>query len=584
MKVLFFSPHAGIWVHAFPEALIAESLMQAGHDIVYVTCNGQFRNYCVPMIAHGLKPDSDSIEKERICRICKANKSIIRGEFAFKGYDLDSALDESDFAQIEGHLKYATSENFLDIVVDGVEVGRAALGTYLLTFKKSSLDFDEEDWRVFLIELTNTLYAFYASRKILRRERPDRVVVYSSGYSVNLVVCHVAASLGIAHYYMNAGSNITDRLQKVVLARGHSLQKRLLTYWPAFRSKPCAEKTMRYATDHFIQVLQGRSGFVYSSARIGESVNVREKFGVLPTQKILLAAMSSYDELFAAEATGLFPSNYETPFPDQMSWLRTLLRWVADRPELFLIIRVHPREFPNKRESVKSEHARRLERELRSLPQNAAVNWPADGLSLYDLAEVASVCLNAWSTVGKEMSLLGIPTVIYSPDLVFYPEDLNYVGTTSDEYLQAIERALDGGWSIEKTRLTYRWLALEDYFSRLDISDSFRRSENEIPSLLARVIGRIRRSIDPTWQQQADCRRRAPKLGVSSLVNKIVSGGKYSLLDIVGPDDFESVSESEERTFLKSELRRLAKALYVDFDQPGSPGTLKSNFQSFLRN
>ena len=29
MKILFFAPHAGIWVHAFPEALIAESLAKA---------------------------------------------------------------------------------------------------------------------------------------------------------------------------------------------------------------------------------------------------------------------------------------------------------------------------------------------------------------------------------------------------------------------------------------------------------------------------------------------------------------------------------------------------------------------------
>ena len=483
MKVLFFAPHAAIWVHAFPEALIAECFKQTGHEIVYITCGGQFRRYCVPMIAGGLKPEADPVEKEGVCRACKANKSLIRREFGFRSYDLDSVLDANDLAEIDQHLKNAGPKNFLDIVIDGVEVGRAALGTYLLVFKKSSLDFNDDEWKVFRLELTNTLYSFYASRKILHAERPDRTVVYSSGYSVNLVFCHLAASLGITHYYMNAGSNITDRLQKVVLARGYSLQKRLLTYWPAFRRRPCPAKVMRYATDHFIEVLKGRSSFVYSSARMGETVDARKRFNVQPGQRILLATMSSYDELFAAEAIGLFPSDYKTPFPDQVSWLHTLLSWIAGRPELFLIIRVHPREFPNKRDSVKSAHAYRLERELSDLPANAAVNWPSDGLSLYDLAEVASVCLNAWSSVGKEMSLLGIPTVIFSPDLVFYPQDLNYVGTDRDEYLRAIDVALREGWSVERIRLTYRWLALEDYFSRLDISDGFGRSEHAIPSL-----------------------------------------------------------------------------------------------------
>ncbi len=582
MKVLFFAPHAALWVHAFPEALIAECLAQAGHEIVYVTCGGQFSRYCVPMIARGLSPHAGPADKKRVCVACKANKSLIRQQFGFRSYDLDSMLDSDDLTEIDRRLENTGPKNFLDLVIDGVEVGRAALGTYLLVHKKSSLDFDDDEWKIFRLELINTLYAFYASRRILRTERPDRTIVYSSGYSVNLVFCHVAASLGITHYYMNAGSNITDRLQKVVLARGHSLQKRLLTYWPDFRQKPCPGKAMRYATDHFIEVLKGRSSFVYSSARLGERVDIRQKFQVRPHQKILLATMSSYDEIFAASTIGLFPSNYETPFPDQVSWLRTLLSWIAGRPELFLIIRVHPREFPNKRDSVKSEHAYRLEGELKDLPRNAAVNWPSDGLSLYDLAEVTSVCLNAWSSVGKEMSLLGIPTVIYSPDLVFYPKDLNYVGTTPAEYFRAIETALREGWSIEKIRLTYRWLALEDVFSRLDISDGFRRSEHPIPSLAKRAIGKLRRRINPLWREEADCRGRAARLRVSPLVEEILAKEQYSVMDVLTPNDFESVSESEETHLLKTEVRRLAKALYVDLDGPAAPETLKANIQEYL--
>jgi len=36
------APHAAIWVHAFPEALLAESLAKNGHEIIYVTCDREF--------------------------------------------------------------------------------------------------------------------------------------------------------------------------------------------------------------------------------------------------------------------------------------------------------------------------------------------------------------------------------------------------------------------------------------------------------------------------------------------------------------------------------------------------------------
>ncbi|HEX9853682.1 MAG TPA: hypothetical protein VGA68_11730, partial [Woeseiaceae bacterium] len=112
MKVLFFSPHAAIWVHAFPEALIAESLAQAGHEIVYVTCGGQFSRHCVPMIASGLPPHADPADKERVCVACKANKSLIRRQFGFRSYDLDSVLDAGDLTEINRHLKNAGPKNF----------------------------------------------------------------------------------------------------------------------------------------------------------------------------------------------------------------------------------------------------------------------------------------------------------------------------------------------------------------------------------------------------------------------------------------------------------------------------------------
>ena len=584
MKVLFFAPHSAIWVHAFPEALVAEALAQAGHEITYVTCGERFKEHCVPMSAQGVRADSPVAAKQRICDACNANAALIRDKFGFAGYTLSSVLDDEDLVEVDRRMRDASAANFLQIVIDCVEVGRAALGTFLLSHKRSSLDFDSQTWRVFAIELRNTLYAFFGARKILRRERPDRLVMYSSGYSVNLVFCHVAQSLGIAYYYMNAGSNITDRLQKLVLARGHSLQKRLLGFWPEFRDLPCPPDVMRYVTNHFLEVLKGRSAFVYSRGRSGDATDVRARFGINGGQRILLATMSSLDELFAAEVTGLFPGDYKTPFATQVDWLATLLPWVATREDLFLIIRVHPREFPNKRDGVKSEHAEELEHSLSALPANVAVNWPSDNLSLYDLAEETSVCLNAWSTVGKEMTMLGIPTVIYSPDLVFYPEDLNFVGTTKESYLDAIERALAVGWSIERSRLTYRWLALEDYYSRLDISDGFRRSEYKSNSVPGRILARIKRGLKPSWREEADCRHRPRSIKAAGIIDRIVSEGRDSVLDVRTAAELACVSPAEEETGLLTEMRRLAGALYDDFEKAAKPGTLKEKLQAYLRN
>ena len=185
----------------------------------------------------------------------------------------------------------------------------------MLTHKRINLDFSEDEWRIFRIELGNTVRSFLACRKILDRERPDRVILYSSGYSVNLVWCHLAERRGIRFYYMNAGANLSDRLQKLVIARGHSLQRRLLQYWDRYRNIQCAPRTMAYLTDHFLELLRARHKFIYSMPRSERPVDLRGYFGVAPHQRVLVATMSSYDELFAAQVTKLFPDDFPVLFP-----------------------------------------------------------------------------------------------------------------------------------------------------------------------------------------------------------------------------------------------------------------------------
>jgi hypothetical protein len=582
MKIIFFAPHSAIWVHAFPEALVAEALKQHGHDIQYIGCGEVFARHCVPMSAHKLKHNAATDDKAAVCRLCHGNKQLIRKEFGFDGYDIAAVLGKEDFLQASRITSEATPRNLLDIVIDGVEVGRSALSTFLLSYKRISLQFNDAEWGIFSTELYNTILSFLACRKVLDQERPDRVILYSSGYSVNLVWCLLAEKRRIPFYYMNAGSNLSDRLQKVVLFRGHSLQRRLLSYWDRYQHIPCPPSTTAYVTDHFIELLRGRHSFVYSAPKSGGEENLRNRFGIRLDQKVLLATLSSYDELFAAQVTGLFPSDLRLLFPQQVDWVRSTVEFVRARPDLFLIVRVHPREFPNKRDGVKSEHASQLEEVLRELPRNVAVNWPVDGISLYDLAEITDVCLNGWSSAGKEMSLLGIPVVIYSGDLVFYPPDLNYLGETTESYFGQIEQALKDGWSYERIRRTYRWLALEDRYSRLDISDSYSYKEHAQRPLWQRAVGRLRRELSQNFQQRTDCRRRASKMAAAPLINRIVTEARDSVLDLVDPTRLEHVPEDVETRALKVQLGRLASALYVNYPSASAQGTLRARLLSFV--
>ena len=566
MKILVFAPHSAIWVHAFPEALIGEALAQGGHEVVYATCGGVFSRYCVPMSANKLGADASFTERQRVCSYCDRCATMLRGTFKFRGptlRDLIGAEEEQVTDQIIGHM---TRDEILMLEKDGVGLGRLALYQLMLRRKRIDLEFTDSEWDEYLVELRNVIYAWQAGLKLLDRVRPDRVMVYNGLYSVNRTVCKLAEQRGIPIYFMHAGGNLSNRLQTMLIGKSDTFQfmPDVVSQWPRFAHVPCGQRDLSLVTDHYLELLRGKSVFVYSKAKSAEHFDARAHFSVKPEQKLLVATMGSYDEEIAAEMVGARQHRSPPLFPTQVDWIQAVLEFVDKRPDLFLIIRVHPREFPNRRDRVFSQHARLLEGVLQDLPANAAVNWPSDGLSLYDLADQTDVFLNSWSSVGKEMSLLGIPVVIYSDELIFYPSDLNYLAVTQQGYFDAIEKALADGWSIERVRKAYRWGVMEFVRACVFVGDSYPVVEHPVRSLPVKILDRVRRYLDPYNRQRIDCCRKLPQLSAAAQIRKLIESGGHSVLEQIDPESPMQTGLLEETRYLKHELERLANALYPD--------------------
>jgi hypothetical protein len=556
---LFFSPHSEVWIHSFPEALIAEALHQHGHEIVYVGCGGLLRSHCVAMMAHSIPFGAPEEARERICRRCRRTLGTLRRNFDLRGPDLMISAEEGDLAAAEALISSVSPKNYHDLCVEGIEVGRLALYEMVIQRKRGTLEFDELETQRYRAALKNVIVVLAVMKRIFDATKPDRVVLYNALYSVNRVVCRLAQSRGIPQYYLHAGDNLSRRLKTLVLARGHAFEyyKHIQRQWSKWRDRPCSLQAMQAATDHLLEVARGRSLWAYS-APSGDSSDLRKRFGVKADQRILCATMSSDDERFGGETIGVLPTLEHLLFPKQVDWIRALVAFVERRKDLFLLIRVHPREFPNKRERVLSEHAQLLQQSFVQLPENVAVNWPTDHISLYDLAKVTDVFANAWSSAGREMAWLGLPVVLYADDLTLYPPDLNFVGTTMTSYFEQIQAALNEGWNAERIRRAYRWCAVELFHGSLDIAESFSRDEHR--PFARKAFARLVDTVAPGYRMERECRKRAPRLAVGPRVNRLLEE------QLAAPIDLEQASPApsyaEETAFLKQEVRRLTVGLY----------------------
>ena len=98
---------------------------------------------------------------------------------------------------------------------------------------------------------------------------------------------------------------------------------------------------------------------------------------------------------------------------DMTEWLQRTLRNFAQRPEVQLVIRVHPGERYTKGPSV-ADVVGQVIHGLHdgSGPQNIHVVAAGDPINTYDLLEIADLGLVYTTTVGMEMAMSGVPTIV----------------------------------------------------------------------------------------------------------------------------------------------------------------------------
>lgn len=454
--------------------------------------------------------------------------------------------------------------SLIELNRDGIPIGRIAFYQLMLRKKRLDTELSEDQWDDYLVELRNTIFAWQAGKILLDRDKPDRLIVYNALYSVNRVVCKLAEQRGIPQYFLHAGGNLSNRLQTLWIGRGdtYTLFPHLVAQWRRFAGVPCSADDLSLVTSHYLELLRGTSPFVYSRPISSQYFDVRKYFGVQPHQKVAVATLGSYDEERAAEVVGARVHTAPPLFKTQIDWVKALASYAERRPDLFLVIRVHPREFPNKRENASSHHGQLMKEAFSGFPANVAVNWPEDEISMYDLADQTDVFLNSWSSVGQEMALLGIPVVLYAPDVAFYPADLGYVGTSIESYFAAIECALTDGWSFERVRRAYRWYVYFFIRATVFIGDSYPKDTGKSRGFRQRVVEQIDRRLLPGFEQKWNCFQRRPALGAARQIRELIETGASSLIERIEPGDNDRQAIEVEERALRREVRRVAEALY----------------------
>jgi len=571
-KIVFFAPSADIWEHGFPEALVAEMLYKNGLEVTMVRCGGLLAPFCPAGQAAGLTLDSTAEEQSGLCKRCISKAELVDRTLGLNSIKIDSFVDESDAGRIKALNRQAIemrsqlncAEDFEKLCIGDQQVGRTALYEVILRHKKNDFEFSDFIWGEYIVFLSLAAQVSLAGARLLRAVSPTHVCTYNSLYVAHRAFCLQANHLGIDQYFMHAGTNLARQHGTLMIGKDFTWAylRRLKERYKVYENLPISKYAIDDVTSHFQCLLASANSFVFSTALSKRYFDVRSYFGVKAGMKFIVASTSSYDERFAVESVNAASPPGELLFPCILDWVSYLIELAKHRPDWFILIRVHPREFPNRRDRIQSDHVRRMKDLLQDLPANARVNWPDDNVSIYDLAQEADLFLNAWSSVGKEMTLLGLPVVIYCPELVLYPSELNGVGTTKLEYEAAIEVELIKGWSFDRCKKAYRWYALEFSRSCVDMRSSFAPARRYERGLIGRVLFRLLRALIPLPQERWDLMNRKSMPLAQDLITLLFSESLESSEEAQRQDVFSSNSVDED-VAIRASLCDLGRNLFA---------------------
>jgi hypothetical protein len=121
-----------------------------------------------------------------------------------------------------------------------------------------------------------------------------------------------------------------------------------------------------------------------------------------------------------------------------LEWLVQTCQYFATRPDLQLLMRVHPAEisgFPPSRQPILGE----LKKRLPTLAPNIHVVPPESGMSTYALMSLCNAAIIYGTKMGVELTSLGQP-VIVAGEAWIRNKGITHDASTPDEYFAILDR------------------------------------------------------------------------------------------------------------------------------------------------
>jgi hypothetical protein len=428
---VLFATAIGSYAHGVTlESALAVALTFRGADVHVLLCDGAMPACaeCEASLYPNVARFVEQGPSRDLCRDCQWPAERVYAQLGLTVHRYGNWLTADDRAEarrIATTLPLAQIESF---TLDGLAVGEHAHAGALRFFATGSLGEEPHGEAVLRRYLESAVLTTRATRRLIRS------VGFSSAVFTHGIYVPWGLISAVARQERVKVStwNVAYRKRRFIFSHDdtyhHTLMSEPLSQWEHNELTPAQEREL-------MQYLASRregmfDWIVFHRPTALNGDDIATKIGLDRHRPVIgLLTNVSWD------AQLHYPSN---AFANMLDWLVQTCRYFATRPDLQLLVRVHPAEisgFPPSRQPILGE----LRKHIPVLPPNIIVVPPESGLSTYALMSLCNSAIIYGTKMGVELTSVGLPVVV-AGEAWIRNKGLTHDATTPEEYFRILER------------------------------------------------------------------------------------------------------------------------------------------------
>lgn len=448
----------GSYAHAVTlESALAAALTFRGAEVHVLLCDGAMTACaeCEASLYPDLTAFTDHGPSRDLCRDCAWPAEKVYADLGITVHRFGDLLTSADRTEARALASAVAYGEIKDFRVDGLAVGEHAHAGALRFFATGSLQDEALAEPVLRRYLESALLTTYATRRLMRTVGFSSTVLTHGIYVPWGIVGEVARQERV-HV---STWNVAYRKRRFIFSHDDTYHHTLMTepreHWEDLTLTDAQEQEL-------LEYLGSRreglfDWIVFHRPTRQDPQTIATQVGIdLSKPAIGLLTNVSWD------AQLHYPAN---AFPDMLEWLVQTCEYFATRPDLQLLVRVHPAEisgFPPSRQPILGE----LRKRLPELPSNIVIVPPESGVSTYALMSLCNAAIIYGTKMGVELTSVGLP-VIVAGEAWIRNKGITRDATSPEEYFSILDQLpfsarLDAGQLSRARRYAYHF-----FFNRM---------------------------------------------------------------------------------------------------------------------